>query len=257
MTDTPLRLRRIVHPETGRVVLLSFTSGMDIGVAPGMGDLADVVTQLALTGHVTAALVHAGVQESILKRCPHLPCGSVVDLFGGTWITTNPDRREQICSLEHAVRVGADAVAMTLSVGSSDESRQLRLCGQIARECQRWGMPLIVRIDTSTTDAKRQFSATLCGQGARLAYELGADLVAVNYSGEPHTFAAALKGIDIPVLVGGAPNLATDDALLSSVQQAVNGGAHGIALSGPMFWDNAPTPLLAKVAGVVRGSTTL
>ena len=256
MNESPLRLRRIVHPETGRALLLSFTAGMEIGVAPGAGDLAQTVIALAFTGHLTAAIVHAGVQESIFNRCPNLPCGTVVDLFGGTWMTTYPDRREQICSLEHAVRVGADGVLMTVGSGSSDESRQLRLCGQIARECQQWGMPLIVRIDTTETDAKRQFSATLSGQGARLAYELGADLVAVNYSGDPQAFAAALKGIDIPVLVGGAPNLATDDALLDSVGQAVAAGARGIALSGSMFWDNGPTPALGKVADAVRGGCT-
>jgi DhnA family fructose-bisphosphate aldolase class Ia len=43
-------------------------------------------------------------------------------------MTTHPERREQICSVEQAVRVGADAASMTVSLGSSDEARQLRLC---------------------------------------------------------------------------------------------------------------------------------
>lgn len=256
MNELPLRLRRITDPETGRAVLLSFTAGMEIGVVPGMGDLAETVSALARTGYLTAAIVHAGVLASIFKRNPHLPCGTVVDLFGGTWMTTHPDRREQICTLEHAVRVGADAVLVTLGMGSSDESRQLRLCGQIAHDCKQWGIPLVVRIDTTETDAKRQFSATLSGQGARLAYEVGADLVAVNYSGSPDAFAAALQGIDIPVLVSGAPNLATDKALLESIGQAVAAGARGVALSGLMFWDNGPTPLLGEVADVVRAAST-
>lgn len=253
MNESPLRLRRIVHPVTGSALLVSFTSAMEVGVAPGMADLAGTIGDLADTGHLTAAIVHAGVVENLFGRFPNLPCGTVVDLFGGTWMTTHPDRREQICSLEHAVRVSADAVLMTIGLGGADESRHLRLCGQIARECSHWGMPLIVRIDTTETDAKRQFSAMLAGHGARLAYELGADLVVVNYPGDPQAFAAVLEGIDIPVLFGGAPNMATDEALVESVRQAVDAGARGVALSASVFWDNGPTLALQSVADIVLG----
>jgi DhnA family fructose-bisphosphate aldolase class Ia len=254
VNDTPLRLRRIVHPATGRAVLLSFTSGLDIGVTPGMADLAATVAALASTGHLTGAIVHAGVEDSLFGRFPNLRCGTVVDLFGGTWMTTHPERREQICSVEQAVRVGADAALMTVSLGSSDESRQLRLCGQVARECRQWGLPLVARIDTTETDAKRQFSPGLSGHGARLAYELGADLVVVNYPGRPDAFAEALKGIDIPVLLGGAPNLASDEGLLDSVRQGIAAGARGVALNASMFWNGGPSGTLQEMAEVVFGS---
>lgn len=256
MNQAPLRLRRITDPATGRAILLSFTSGMEIGVAPGMADLAGTVIALAATGQLTGAIVHAGVKDSILHRFPSLPCGTIIDLFGGTWMTAHPERREQICSVEQAVRVGGDAVFMTVSLGSSDETRQLHLCGRIARESRDWGLPLVVRIDTTETDAKRQYSATLTGHGARLAYELGADMVAVNYSGEPETFAEALKGVDIPVLISGAANLATDQGLIESIQQAMQAGASGIALSASIFWDGGAARTLDRVAGLVRSASS-
>jgi fructose-bisphosphate aldolase/2-amino-3,7-dideoxy-D-threo-hept-6-ulosonate synthase len=176
----------------------------------------------------------------------------VVDLFGGTWMTTQPDRREQICSLEHAVRVGADAVLATVGMGGPDEARQLRLCGQIARDCTAWGMPFVIRIDTSETDARRQYSATLSGYGARMAYELGADLVAVNYcdAAASAVFAEALRGVAIPVLIAGGPNMDTDEALLASSAEAARAGARGVLLNAPLFWHDGPTPTLAKLAGL-------
>lgn len=251
MIDAPLRLRRIVDPHSGRAVLLSFTSAMEIGVVRGMTDLPEVVGKLAVDGQVTAAVVHAGVQESLFRRHPNLPCGILIDLFGGTWMTTRPDRREQVCSLEHAVRVGADGVLVTIGLGSADESRQLRICGQISRECAAWGMPLIVRIDTTDTDARRQYAATGSAHGARLAYELGADIAVVNYSGDVAGFREAMRGIDIPVLVGGAPNMASDEALLTSVREAIEAGAAGAALSAAMFWEDGPTTTLKKLSGIV------
>jgi fructose-bisphosphate aldolase/2-amino-3,7-dideoxy-D-threo-hept-6-ulosonate synthase len=249
---SPLRLRRLTDPKTGRALLLSFTAGLELGMAPGLGDLPGVVGALAATGHVRGVILHAGALRSLFTRVPDLPCGTVVDLFGGTWMTPQPERREQVCGLEHAVRVGADAVQATVSIGSADEARQLRLCGQIARDCAAWGMPLLVRIDTMQTDARRQYSATLAGHGARMAYELGADLVVVNYSDSSEAFAEALRGVAIPVLIGGGPRVETDEALLQSVQQAVRAGAQGVALSGPLFWQNGPTSTLARLADILQ-----
>jgi DhnA family fructose-bisphosphate aldolase class Ia len=251
MNAAPLRLRRITNPKTGRALLLSFTAGLELGPVPGLGDLPGTVGALAKTGLLTGAVVHAGVAQSLFARLPDLPCGLVVDLFGGTMLTTRPDRREQVCSLEHAVRVGADAVLATVGLGSADESLHLRLCGQVVRDASSWGLPVVVRVDTTQTDARRQYSATLSGHGARLAYELGADLVVVNYSDSGPAFAEALRGVPIPVLIGGGPRLETDEALLDSVAQAMRHGAAGVALGAPLFWHDGPTAALTKLAETV------
>jgi DhnA family fructose-bisphosphate aldolase class Ia len=254
MTETPLRLRRLVAPPSGHALLLSFTTGLSVGVVPGLADLAEAVGTLAETGHLTGVVVHAGALPHLFRRLPGLPCGAVVDLFGGTLVSPRPDRSELICTLEQAVRAGADAVLATVSLGGPDEAHRLRLCGEISRDCAAWGMPLVVRVLTVQTDPRRHYSATLSGLGGRLAYEVGADAVVVNYSGEPNTFAEALRGVDIPVLIGGAPRLETDEALLDSLAQAVRAGARGLALPASMFWqDGRPTPALERAAALLRG----
>ena len=251
MNAPPLRLRRITNPRTGRALLLSFTSGLELGPVSGLGDLPETVCALAETGLITGAVVHAGVARSLFARLADLPCGLVVSLFGGTMLTTRPDHREQVCSLEHAVRVGADAVLATVGLGSADESRHLRLCGKIVREAASWGLPVVVRVDTNQTDARRQYSAMLSGHGARLAYELGADLVIVNYSESDAAFSEAMRGVSIPVLIGGGPHMDTDDTLLSSVSEAMKHGADGAALAAPLFWRDGPTPVLRTLADIV------
>jgi fructose-bisphosphate aldolase/2-amino-3,7-dideoxy-D-threo-hept-6-ulosonate synthase len=251
VTDAPLRLRRIINPKTGRALLLSFTAGLEVGVVPGLAELPGAVAAFAKTGLLTGAVVHAGVPPSLFAHFPDPPCGIIVDLFGGTWMTTRPDRREQICTLEHAVRVGADAVQATVSLGSEDEARQLRLCGQIVREAGSWGLPVVIRIDTMQTDARRQYSALVSGHGARLAYELGADVVIVNYSDSGPAFAEALRGVPIPVLVGGGPRMETDEALLHSVGEAMRHGASGLALAAPLFWQDGPAATLTRLANLV------
>jgi DhnA family fructose-bisphosphate aldolase class Ia len=251
MTAGPLRLRRIVNPKTGRALLLSFTAGLEVGVVPGLAELPETIGAFAKTGLLTGAIVHAGVPPSLFARVPDLACGLVVDLFGGTWMTARPERREQICHLEHAVRVGADAVLATVALGSADESLHLRLCGQIVREADSWGLPVVVRVDTTQTDARRQYSATIAGHGARLAYELGADVVVVNFADSGPAFAEMVRGVTIPVLIGGGPHMDTDEALLDSAAQAMRHGASGVALAAPLFWQDGPSETFTRLADIV------
>ena len=250
MISAPLRIRRIVDSDTGKACLLSFTTGFQVGRVAGMEDLPAMVGGLASSGHLTGAVVHAGVVDSLLARFPELPCGVIVDLFGGTWLKADLGA-EQICSLEHAVRVGADAVLTTVNLGAKDESRSLRLSGIVARQCAAWGMPLIVTIDTFQAAPSRQYSATLSGHGARLAFELGADLVVVNYPGAAEPFADAVRGVDIPILIGGAPSMETDEALLNSVDEAISAGASGVCIAGSIFWNDGPTETLGELARII------
>ena len=252
MDEYPLRLRRVLDPASGRAVLLSFTAALEVGAVPGLTDLPEMVAAFAARGPLTGVVVHAGVLPNLLERCPAARCGMIVDVFGGTWLSSRPDRREQICSLEHAVRAGADAVLATIGLGGAEESHHLRLCGQIARDCAAWGLPLIVRIDTTETDARRQFSATLAGHGARLAYELGADMVAVNFAASGELFAEALRGVDIPVLIGGGPHMETDEGLLDSINRALRAGASGVALGASVFWQDGPTAAWEQLASVMQ-----
>jgi DhnA family fructose-bisphosphate aldolase class Ia len=248
MNALPLRMRRLLDVKSERALFLSFTAGMEMGVGPGMSDLPAMVGALSAGRQITGAIVRAGVVPSLCARFPDLPCGIIVDLLGGTWLTPQMDYPTQLCSLEYAVRAGADAVLAAVSVGGPDESSRIRLCGQIARECAAWGMPFIVRIDTLALNPQRQYSAVTAGQGARMAYELGADLVVVNYSGLRETFAESLRGIDIPVLIGGAPQMDTDAALLESVSAALDCGARGVALGAGMFWqDEQPTATFSRL----------
>src|SRR5262245_26210291 len=91
MTKPPLRLRRLLAPPSQHAFFLTFTAGLEIGVIPGMTDIPGIVSAFADTGKVSAVVVHAGVVESLFRKRPDLPCGVIVDLFGGTLVSTRPE----------------------------------------------------------------------------------------------------------------------------------------------------------------------
>jgi class I fructose-bisphosphate aldolase len=85
--------------------------------------------------------------------------------------------------VEDAVRLGADAVGYTLYVGSPRQDDDFIQIGNVRRECDRYGMPLVVWAyprgrDIDKKGGRDSFYAI--DYAARVAMELGADVVKLN-----------------------------------------------------------------------------
>ncbi len=93
-------------------------------------------------------------------------------------------------SVEDAVRLGADAVGYTLYVGSPRQDADLRQLQGVREDCDRYGMPLIIWAYPRGTYVEKkggQKSLYAIDYGARLAMEMGADVVKLNLPNpEPH-----------------------------------------------------------------------
>jgi fructose-bisphosphate aldolase, class I len=86
-------------------------------------------------------------------------------------------------NVEDAVRLGADAVGYTLYVGSPRQDDDLVQLGGVRRDCDRFGMPLIIWAYPrgSAIDQKGgRDSFYAIDYGARVAMEMGADVVKMN-----------------------------------------------------------------------------
>ena len=88
--------------------------------------------------------------------------------------------------MAEAVRLGADAVGYTLYVGSPAQEHDFAQYLQVRNDAERFGMPLIVSSypRSNAMDAKGgKDSFYAVDYAARIASELGADMVKVNF---PH-----------------------------------------------------------------------
>jgi class I fructose-bisphosphate aldolase len=85
--------------------------------------------------------------------------------------------------VEDAVRLGADAVGYTLYVGSPKQEEDLVQLRSVRQDCDRFGMPLVIWAyprgrDIEAKGGRDSFYAI--DYGARLAMEMGADVVKLN-----------------------------------------------------------------------------
>jgi class I fructose-bisphosphate aldolase len=160
-------------------------------------------------------------------------------------------------AVEDAVRLGADAVGYTLYVGSPRQDDDLLQLRGVRRDCDRFGMPLVIWAYPRGRDiAKKggQNSFYAIDYAARLAMEMGADVVKLNlpkadpekdkdspapyneggFSEEEmvqHVVASA--GRSLVVLSGGSK--IDDDKLLAQTRYIMEAGGSGV-IYGRNVW---------------------
>ena len=104
--------------------------------------------------------------------------------------------------MEEAIALGADAVSIHINLGSPNESKMLEIGANVARDCTRWGMPLLTMIYPRGKGID-SFSPQSVGHAVRVAEELGADMIKTNYPGDPEAFRKIVKACSVPVFIAG------------------------------------------------------
>lgn len=184
------RLSRMLFehgPGNGTLLFLPIDQGMEHGPVdffpnPPSAD-PDYQCRLAKEGGYSGIVFHIGLAQKYMKDYAGL-VPLVLKVNGRSNIPPDSEAFSPLESdVEDALRIGADAVGYTLYVGSPAQDRDFAQLGMIRKECDRYGMPLIVwsypRGSAIETKGGRD-SIYAVDYAARLANELGADIVKLN-----------------------------------------------------------------------------
>ena len=257
------RLKRLLYshgPGGGTLLVLPIDQGLEHGPADFFTnpDSLDPSYQYALArdGRFSAIALHIGLAEKYF----HEYAGDVpliLKLNGKTAIPPDGQAFSALTgTVEDAVRLGADAVGYTVYVGSPAQDRDFRQLLDVRTEADRFGLPLIVwaypRGDAVSAKGGRE-SLYAIDYAARVALELGADVVKVNYpvpsekdAESPPPYNTLHLGHDAAfrkvvqsagralVLVSGGEKV-SDPELLAKVRSSMDAGATGI-IFGRNLW---------------------
>ncbi len=239
------RLARLFRAD-GRAVVIALDHGQFKGSMPGLESVPDIVKRV-VDGGADGIILNAGALEGSV--CNYAGRCSLIVRVTGASTDANPgfDYHRSILSVERAVALGADAVIAMGFLGSPSEGPSLALLAEIAEDCRRWGMPLVAEM--LIADPKKFNDVPSIALGARVAYELGADVVKAYGAGEP-SFADIPKSGPLPVLVAGGAKSA-DPAEMA--RQAVECGAAGVAFGRTVFGAANPTEIVRSLVKAVHG----
>jgi DhnA family fructose-bisphosphate aldolase class Ia len=259
-----IRLNRIVRPGH-RSLVIAFDHALVLGPISGTENPAQQVRRFADAG-VDALLLNIGLLRVCLDallgdRMPGIIARiDWTTLWGipngnGTGLETAGELRScMLASPDDAMRHGADAVLTYLAVGTGDsafEAKEIARNAEVARECERIGMPMIVETLARGKNVKNHSDPAWLKLHTRMAAELGADVVKTDYAGDPQAMRGVVKDCPIPILVLGGSRYSSDAEALALIRGVAAAGAAGVffgrnvfqADDMPAFLRNARTAL--------------
>ncbi|GAB1411132.1 2-amino-3,7-dideoxy-D-threo-hept-6-ulosonate synthase [Desulfovibrionales bacterium] len=250
-----IRLERIFNRNTGRTIIVPLDHGTTVGPIYGLTDLRATVNKVA-EGGANAVLMHKG-----LPRCSHRghgrDVGLIIHLSASTTLSPFPNAKVLVGTVEDGIKLGADAISVHLNLGDESEPAMLRDLGQVASKCNEWGMPLLAMVYARGPKVKSEWDPATVAHCARLAEELGADVIKVVYTGDPESFATVTEGCCVPIVIAGGPRMDSPRDILHMAHDSIAAGGAGLSMGRNIFQAKDPTRLVQALHAVVHMEYTV
>lgn len=242
------RALRLFNEESRRTVLLPIDQPVTLGPLAGLTPLARHLPDL-LAGGPDGVIAHRGVLRTI-QPMESRNIGLVMHLSAGTRLGGGGHVKTITAEVEDAIRAGADAVSVQVTFGVPEENAMLRDLTRVVSACERWGLPLLTMVYAHGGDPASLPARV--AHAARVAAELGSDLVKVPYTGSADSFAAVVDGCFVPVVVAGGERTGDWEHLLLMVKTALSVGAAGACVGRNVFQHDEPIRAMQALRQLVH-----
>jgi fructose-bisphosphate aldolase, class I len=245
------RLNHIFRPD-GRAFIVAFDHGMIDGPAKGMEQPAKTLEKIA-AGGADAILTSYGTALRFAREIE--PLGLILRLDGGGTALGVMGPGSQFYSVEDAIRLGADAVAVSAFPGSSKEEESLRMLAQVIGEAHRWGIPVMGEMVPGGFDSPDHMrTAESIAIAARIGAELGSDWVKIPHADD---FEQVTSTCYVPAVILGGAKKGSERVMLEKIRGALDVGAKGVAIGRNIFQADDPQAMTAAVAALIHDNVSV
>lgn len=250
MIGKKIRLERIIDRDSGKTVIIPMDHGVTVGPIAGLANMRETVSRI-VAGGANAILMHKGIVRAG-HRGTGKDVGLIIHLSGGTSMSPDPNAKELICSVEEALKLGADAVSVQINLGAATDNEMLGQLGYVSEQCMEWQVPLVAMMYTRGPKIKNEYDAANIKHAARVGAELGADIVKVVYTGSVNSFAEVVQGCPVPVVIAGGPKMNSDEEIFKMVDGALKAGARGVSIGRNVFQHKKPEKMVEALCKMVH-----
>jgi DhnA family fructose-bisphosphate aldolase class Ia len=225
-------------------LIVAFDHALVLGPIPGTEDPLGQIRRFA-EANVDAVLLNLGLIRQFVNSPFEGPLPALIARidWSSIWSVLADGGNGQLRSAllarpEDALRQGADAILTYMVVGTGDadfEGKEVSRTAEVARECERIGIPLIVESLARGKNVQNPGDPKWLNFHTRMATELGADAVKTDYAGDSASMRSVVEGCPIPILVLGGNRSASDDEALEIVRGASLAGAAGVFFGRNVF----------------------
>ena len=247
------RMHRIFK-EDGKSLIVAMDHGSTMNVFPALNDTEKVLSEIVENG-ADAFLTTFGIVKNywnILKDC-----GIVLRIDGGiTMIREGKKNYSQLFSVEEALKLGADAVGCMGLPGTDYENETLTYLANICAEAHDWGVPVLAEALPGGFNKSLHTSENIA-MSARIAVEIGADIVKTEYPKDMEKFKEMSKGVFKPIVVLGGSKSDNPEDLLIMVKNAVDSGACGVAIGRNIWGYSEPGKMTKALKIIIHNGATV
>jgi DhnA family fructose-bisphosphate aldolase class Ia len=257
-------LCRLFSAISGKTIVVPVDDSLIFGPVAGLGHIHTKLRDI-LRDPPEAVLAFLGLFRTQVEQMSRI--GWIVNLTAST-SRSQHTRKVLVGTVEQAAQLGVDAVAVHVNITSKYEPEMIRTLGSVAEACEARGMPLLAimypRSESNSGDDNydelkqkdRKQYAELVAHSARVAVDLGADIIKTQYTGDSDSFRTVVEACKpIPIIVAGGPLVETR-TMLENAYGAISAGGAGISFGRNVFSRQNSQPFVTALKAIVHEGLT-
>jgi class I fructose-bisphosphate aldolase len=240
-----IRFNRLFGHPSGKFcsVAVDHFIGYSAGLPQGIRQIQPTL-QALVAAKPDAVTMHKGIAHS--AWAPY--AGQVPIIIQSMAARADDTATAALATPEDAVRLGADAFAISIFVRGNSEGDHLRLVADAVRQAAPFEIPVICHVyprDYGSGTPTVSYAPEDIAWAVHCAYETGVDVVKVPYCGDQNAYAQIVADCPVPVVAAGGPQSQTLLAALEMMAAVRGTGARGATI-GRNVWG------VENISGAVR-----
>jgi class I fructose-bisphosphate aldolase len=248
-----IRLNRLFSHPSGKFcsVAIDHFIGYSDGLPQGIRQIVPTL-QALVAARPDAVTMHKGI--AISAWAPY--AGRVPVIIQSMAARPDDTACAALATPEDAMRLGADAFAISIFVRGATEGDHLRLVADAVRQAAHFEMPVICHIyprDFSKGIPTVSYAPEDIAWAVHCAYETGVDVVKVPYCGDQAAYAQIVADCPVPVVAAGGPKSQTLMAALETMAEVRSTGARGATIGRNVWGFDDISAAVRAFQGVIHG----
>lgn len=244
-----IRLNQILNPKSNNAIIMALDHAAVLGPIEGIVDPLRTITTINAEGpdiwFMPIGVIKQAYKDFIKNRIPFL-----LSIDTCTHMGPEPDLFILNDTVEHAVQFGASGVSMHVLVGPEKTSEMLNGLAKVSRDCDHYGVPLLAIMYPE--GFKNNHDVEHVKWAARIAAELGADIVKTYYTGTKESFAEVVESCPVPIMMSGGAKTNDPKDFLAALKSCMDAGGRGCAVGRNVWQYKDPAAMLRAVKRIVH-----
>ena len=245
-----IRLSRIFANPSDNLcsVAIDHYIGYQAGIPAGLQNLRATLAAV-MDGPPDAVTMHAGTAAALWGQY----AGVVPLIVQSSFVRTDDTAIEQFVTVEQALRLGADAIAVVVYVRGASEVKYLRILADTVEAGARHELPVICHVYPRGENHEIVYHPEDIAWGVRCAAEVGADVVKTPWSGDLEAHTQIVERCPVPLVAAGGPQSATLEDALAMFRDLLRAGVRGGVIGRNIWGHEDVTGTLRAFRQVIHG----